>query len=152
MNLYLPLIEGNSCGMNEVAKRFVNSWLVLLGDRVSLYHCDDRLVRVAQAHAEWLDQREDKSPSMHIGINGSLPNWRVRNGGYSLPSYYPDADNEVESDRFSVTDTPEECAVNLAAHPSHHSHMLGLDYYSEHTVYGVGYYNGYYICLIAPKE
>lgn len=129
---------------------FTAAWLALLGDRASLMRYDARLAQAAQAQADWL-AANDFADDPHVGANGSTANERVRASGYTLPSYWPVRGNQCESVTRSW-DAPDEAARDLASHAAHHDHVLGLGWYAEHTQYGVGQAQTYYVLVTAPIE
>lgn len=151
--VYIPTIWGSglySCGMNRQAAHFTYGWLPLLGDRVSRYRCDVRLVQAAQQQAEWLAVNDFEEDAPHLGEGGSTANQRVRATGYRLLGWHENG-NTVESASHSGM-TPEETAISLSNHDTHRDHMLSLNWYSDHCVYGTGYANYFYVHLIAPEE
>lgn len=144
--LHLPQVFGNapvtgqSPRMSPNALAFVVAWMERLGDRAAIMRVDERLVRAAQDHAEYLANRVDTQPSMHIGRNVSTPNMRVRAAGYALLGWHLDG-NTVESCTRTWANLDEdmlEVVTSLMAHEAHREHMNGLNWYSGHTVYGVG--------------
>lgn len=145
--------------MNERAKDFAEAWLMLLGDgaapaggeRMFKMVCDTRLVQCAQLHAEYLASRtgDQLLMSMHRGRDGSYANQRVLASGYKLPSDWPAQANYVESVARDGRD-PGEVAISLAAHEGHRQHLLGIDGFEGHVVYGVGAAGDDYVCVICP--
>lgn len=104
---------------------------------------DARLVAAAQAHAEELrhrelDLREPHGYAMHRGLDGRMPNARVRLHGYPLPAEYPDDLNMVESIAVQHQG-PEVALAQLVASPSHTEHLQGAGWFGTHTAVGVGY-------------
>jgi len=128
---------------------FTAAWLALYGEREKVMRHDARLAEAAQQHAEYLAQRSDTNISMHIGRNGSTANQRVRDAGYPLPAWHGNG-NTVESVTRSW-DAPDEAARDLAAHASHHDHMLSIGWFATHTAYGIGHAATYYVVVTAPS-
>lgn len=161
MNLYLPDIHGNinvtiegEGEMNDRAQAFANAWFALLPpERQKLMRYDYRLGAAAQAHAIYLSNRvgDQLLQSMHVGIGGSMPNGRVRAMGYRLPKEYAENKNNVESCARDGRD-PATVAVSLANHEPHKSHMLGIDGFSDRTVWGCGSAGFDYVIVICPPE
>lgn len=161
MNTWLPHVPNEShatgtaipCVMQTHAWLMARAWMALLGERAKRMRCDERLVRVAQAHAEYLAGRigEQLLESMHVGAGGTLSNERVRAGGYRLPSWYPQRGNHVES-CARHNDDPATVIAALAAHHGHREHLLGLGGYENHTVYGVGHWEHDWVVLACPEE
>ena len=130
---------------------FTAAWLSLLGERASRMRYDSRLAQAAQQQADWLAANDFDERDPHVGANGSTANQRVREAGYSLPEHWPARGNQVESVTRSW-DAPDEAARDLAAHAAHHDHVLGLGWFAEHTQYGVGQAQTYYVLVTAPEE
>lgn len=160
-NVYLPQVFGPPApgGMNARAAAFAQAWLALLGTRAAIIRVDDRLVRCAQDHAEYLDSRTPEEiaaranvlHAMHRGRDWSWSNRRVLDAGYRLPSNYPPDKNFVES-CARHWDTPAKVAVYLANHDTHYDHMHGIGGYAASVVYGVGVAGRDYVALAAPPE
>lgn len=159
--LHLPAIHSNApvAGprMSPNAQSFADAWLALLPpERRALMRYDSRLAVCAQAHAEYLAQRtgDELLQSMHIGEGESHSNGRVLAVGYRLPSgpngYSPEKNNVESCARNG--DDPAQVAVSLAAHPSHHDHMYGLNGFSDRVVWGVGCAGDDYVFLACPAE
>lgn len=142
-----------NCGMNEQAQLFVNEWLSKLGNRPKTMYCDDKLVKAAQKHSEYLYARTPDlyHLSMHIGRNGTHPNERARAEGYKLPSYYSNDANNIESVLRGSTD-PTKAVQQLLKSPPHYDHLTGQGWYKDHIVYGVGNDGTDWVVLIAPQE
>lgn len=158
---YLPQVYGQAAiagqgephRMNGAALAFAVAWLGLLHERRALMRCDSRLVAAAQLHAGYLNSRTGDAlqMSMHRGEGGSFANERVLASGYRLPSYYEAQANNVESCARNGAD-PATVAITLAAHEGHRQHMLGLDGFEGHVVWGVGCAGADYVCLVCPEE
>jgi hypothetical protein len=158
VNVWLPAIYGGQlapapdyCGMSIAAVRFVYFWLSALGERRKDMGCDARLVRAAQRHADFLSSREDTTPSLHIGENGSSANERVRAEGYRLPDWFREVGNSVESCAVN-NGQPQDAVERLLLSPSHRVHLLREGGFSEHRIFGVGVTFPYYVVLSAPAE
>lgn len=115
---------------------------------------DSVLCKVAHAHAEDMAQHNFFS---HTNLEGHGPNWRIRQAGYVLPSYYPAEGNNVES--IAGGQATAKLALDGWLHsPSHIVHVLGqLDFYRAQTQVGAGYaykhgttYGHYWVFLSAP--
>lgn len=153
--LYLASVYGGATvggqAQTSKAEEFIAWWLYRLGNKRAQMRQDDRLMACAQRHAEYLAQRMDISPSMHIGANGSTANERVRASGYKLPGYFLAKGNNVESCTYSHDPIPET-VDDLMASPAHHDHMTVAGWFVGHTVYGVGNADAYYVVVTAPVE
>lgn len=129
---------------------FTAAWLSLLGDRAATMRYDARLAHAAQQQADWLAVNDFDERDPHVGAGGSTANQRVRAAGYPLPAWHGNG-NTVESVTRSW-DAPDEAARDLAAHDTHHDHVLGLGWYAEHTVWGIGQRATYYVLVTAPES
>jgi uncharacterized protein YkwD len=150
--LHLPTVKGNPNviqGQSDNATVFVWAWMQALGDRAAMMREDARLTLCASEHAAYLASREDTTPSMHIGRNGSTPDQRVRATGYALPAHWHE--NHVES-CATHTDGPLAALEMLLESPGHRAHLMGEGGFERHVVYGVGSAKSYYVCLICPPE
>lgn len=162
MKTHLPFVanepsvttQGNEYGLTARAYLFAMAWLQLLSDeRRALLQFDERLVRAAQEHAEYLDSRTGLQllESMHLGRDGSWSNGRVMEAGYRLPRGYSSVKNNVESCSRD-SDEPANVALRLAGHEPHRSHMLGLDGFVDRVVWGIGNAGDDYVFIAAPME
>lgn len=143
---------GDLCGMNGPASRFAALWLALMGERGKQMRCDERLVAVAQAHAEYLINRkgEELAQSMHIGRGGTTPNQRVRQGGYRLPEFHKDG-NTVECCLRGSADPPV-ALEQLLASDKHRPAMMGEDFWEPSIYFGVGQVGTDWVVLVCPPE
>jgi len=130
---------------------FTAAWLALLGERAATMRYDARLAHAAQQQADWLAANDFDERDPHVGANGSTANQRVRAAGYRLPEHWPARGNQVESVTRSW-DAPDEAARDLADHIPHRDHVLGLGWYAEHTVWGCGWQETYYVLITAPES
>ena len=131
---------------------FVLSWMAELGEASRGLCIDERLCRAAQKHAEWLHVNRIRE-RRHIGEGGSTANERVRAEGYTLPGWYSEVGNQVESVGEEFDAGPQQALANLLASPHHRMHLLRLnDFFATHTRHGVGESGGYYVVLTAPVE
>lgn len=117
-----------------------------------------RLRAAAQAHAEELRRREVEHHEphgydLHRGLDGRLPNGRVRLHGYALPAIWPDDINYIESVAIHHRG-PAAALAMLVASPAHVDHVTGrVGFFAEQTVYGVGYAPPAWYCLVTcPPE
>ncbi len=166
--LYMPAIhagaaiagQGEPSPMNRRAALFAAAWMALIGEKANRMVLDDRLCRCAQSHAEYLASRTPEEiaarahvkAAMHMSRDGRMSNQRVIDAGYKLPDYYPRDRNNVESCARSEND-PAQVAINLAAHDTHHDHMMLIgDSFGRQTVWGVGCAGNDYVALTAPAE
>ncbi len=154
MKTYLPSLYGNR--NNDRVAEFEAAWL---WERVGEVTRDERLMAVAQKHAEYLAQRQVQesmqSPSgirasLHLGEGGSSPNERVRAGGYDLGDM-PIVGNNVESCSSNWHSGPDAVAALLRS-PSHRMHLLGENGFDSLTVYGIGNAHDFWVILICPPE
>lgn len=138
------------CGLNSGARRFESLWMGVLGTRGAEMRCDDRLVAVAQRHADYLDGRVgvELDQNMHVGAGGSTPNQRVRAGGYALLDWHLDG-NTVESATRASGDAAYALVLFLHS-PPHYTHLMCLGFYVESTVYGIGFRGRDWVVLICP--
>lgn len=150
MNIYLPTVHGNRNNLRVV--EFAYAWWVALGERSRSMQKDDRLMQVAQKHAEFLAKRrgEEVLQSMHFGEGGSTANERVRDGGYDLGGLSL-VGNNVES-CSSNWGTPTDALEALLLSPSHRMHLLGENGFWRYTVYGIGNAHDYWVVIICPPE
>jgi len=114
--------------------------------------CDGRLVKAAQRQADWLAANNFDPTNPHLGEGGITANERVRAEGYRLPEWYPVKGNMVESALHYFHDDVPHALAGLIAHSTHHDHMMCLNWFSDHTVFGMGDAGGFFICVTAPKE
>lgn len=153
-DIYIPYVPtrkrlADKCGMYPEAAEFVMLWLNHPEQRRTGVKCDNRLVKAAQAHAEWLAQQRTEGawqggfPDLHIGEGGSTANERIRAQGYDLPEVgYEERGNQVES--ISIRN-PEVVGVDgilaaLLASEAHRVHLLGDGpFFEGQTRIGVGF-------------
>lgn len=104
---------------------------------------DLRLMWAAQNHADELCYREQvlREPqgySLHIGLDGSTPNERVRDEGYPLPDFYAEQENQVESVSIDW-EGPVPAWEELLRSETHRPHVLGeIAFFAEQVRYGIG--------------
>lgn len=159
---YLPSVFGNESvqggGANTKAVAAAAAWLAMQGN-ASQITFDDRLHRAAQKHAEYLNsrtpeeiaERADVPYASHYGKDWELANKRVMDEGYVLPEGYKSDKNNVESIARSDKE-PAVVPVDLAAHDTHHDHMMGLGGFATCTVFGVGCVGNDYVFVRCPTE
>jgi uncharacterized protein YkwD len=115
-----------------------------------------KLTIAAQLHCEDMAERNYFS---HETPDGVWPNKRVRDGGYKLPSTWPDDVNWVESIAAGY-ETPAIAWAAWMISPSHKKHLLGQDaFYAAETNVGIGFYElpgstyrWYWTVVTAPPE
>jgi uncharacterized protein YkwD len=115
-----------------------------------------QLHRVANAHAQDMALHDYFS---HTRWDDITANERVREGGFSLPSHYPEVGNNVESLAAGIFN---EVAVwaGLLRSPGHRAHLLGEgEFFRAQNWYGVGVahnsesrYQIYWVILIAQGD
>lgn len=165
--LYLPqianepdiLAQGYYAGMTLRAYRFAVAWLGLLGERAKIMQVDERLVKCATDHAEFLhsrtpeeiEARKDAKAAMHMSRDGTMSNARVVNAGYRLPEWWPLDKNSVEACARDWHD-PAIVAVSLAHHDAHHDIMFGIGFWEPSVVWGAGCAGDDYCIVICPPE
>lgn len=135
---------------------FIRIWLAWPGNLRTGMQRNDKLMQAAQAHAEELHYRQavlgEIDTSMHIGLNGSTANERVRRAGYRLSDGYMDVGNQVESVGV-CWEGPQRMMEIFATSPTHAAHLLGLhEWFAEQTCYGVGVSGDYFDVLTAHVE
>lgn len=149
---FLPAVHGAGVqGQSDNALTFIDAWMQALGDRATEMRQDDRLVRCAQDHAAYLESRvgDIRQVSMHVGLNNSTPDQRVRLAGYSIPAHWHS--NHVES-CATHTGGPLAALTMLLDSPGHRAHLIGENGFAGHRVYGVGNAKSYYVVLACPEE
>lgn len=155
--LYLPNIRnhqvtgaaGDVCGMNAHAVDFAIRWLHHDEQRRRGATCDPRLVQAAQGHADDLAAHNYAS---HTGSDGRSPNQRVRDAGYRLPDWFPAVGNQVESISVRWQGVAENLK-RLLESPGHRTHVLGEGFFTDQTVYGIGWAEGGWLVLVTcPPE
>ena len=70
-------------------------------------------------------------------VTGDWPNAVARDHGYSLPAWWPDASNNIESIHRG---NPSVIGVlqSFVSSPSHRSHLMGQGFFATHREIGVG--------------
>ena len=115
---------------------------------------DERLMEAAQARA---DDMVAKNYLSHENPDGVWPNQHVRDYHYNLPENYPNDSNWVESLAAGYP-SPYAALEGLHNSPAHYGHITGSDFWTTHSVFGVGYRNDHpkfkflYVILTAPPE
>lgn len=143
-----PTIEGQ--GDDDMALEFMFWWLLRLGDRASVMEVDTRLITAAQQQADWLAANDFDKDNPHKGIDGTMPNERVRMAGYALPAWHGDG-NTVESVTRTWDDFPE-IVDDLMAHETHRDHMFCRGFWEPNTRYGIGCSDNYFVIITCPPE
>lgn len=144
--------QEQGCGLEGAAARFEALWMALLAERAAQMTCDERLVAVAQAHADYLIGRSgsELEQSMHFGRGGSTPNQRVRAGGYRLLDWHGGG-NTCECCVRASDDAAQ--ALNILLGSAHHRPViLGEGFWEASVVYGVGQAGTDWVILVCPPE
>lgn len=151
--LHLPAVYGNP----DVtpARQFVTAWMLALGERAAIMRQDDRLTNCARIHANYLANREDMTPSMHIGANNSTPNQRLIASGYRPPSFWKPERNNCEACAVHHAG-PVDALIMLLDSPTHRPILLGEKvsdwFWHLHTQWGLANAAAFYVLICAPPE
>jgi hypothetical protein len=135
-------------------------WMEKLGNRKHRMQVDERLVKAAQKHAEYLVGRteEQMNDHPHRGRHGSWANQRVEREGYHLPKHYPMEANHVESavsgdqGKGEFESLATFALRTLLDSPHHFQHIMGMGFFEPHTRYGVGQAGSQFVIVTAPPE
>lgn len=151
---YLPAIANEQpvAGQSDDVAEFVRCWLQALGDKAKQMRFDSRLAAAAQRQADWLQAHDFTPGAPHLGENGITANERVSATGYRLPGWWPAKGNLVESATRSWDVDMAEIVGDLMNHATHYDHMHVINWYAQHTVYGVGVAGTYFVVVTAPPE
>lgn len=151
---FLPALHGNATvtGQDDTLDEFARLWLPMLGEKADDMVLDDRLVKCATDHAAYLASRtgDELEQNMHVGRGHSTPNERVRAVGVTLPSYWPQKGNQVESCARTHKGTARALQLWIES-PAHHDHVLHEGWFSEHIMWGFANADDDYVFLACPK-
>lgn len=107
---------------------------------------NDSLAAAAAYRAADLESRGWLS---HLSSDGRWPNQVVRDFGFPLPTWWTGSANYVES----LYAGPAELPLVLAfGSESHRQHLLGQEWFLDHTEVGVGRSGIYWSVLAAPRN
>jgi len=97
---------------------------------------NDILSQVARARAQDMVDRDYFS---HTDPDGHQANFLVEQAGYTLPDFYPDNGNNIESIGLNYTTAAEQWQAWKNS-PAHRTHVLGEDpFFQAQIEYGFGY-------------
>lgn len=163
MNLYLPSIHGNG-PVGAFEPNAIESELIRLvqshpEQQRPIMALNTLMCQVARAKALDMALRGYED---HTDPDGHGPNWRLRQAGYRLPSFYGKDldDNNVESLQWAGDGDLSDAWPKWLLSEGHKIHILGQNkFYAVQHNFGMGFADvegsrmRYYYCFIsAPPE
>jgi uncharacterized protein YkwD len=151
--IYLPLITLlDVCSMNQQEQELVDLIRTAPGQGRPSFRCNPILAAEAAAHARDMATRHYMGS---INPEGYGPNYRVRQAGYPLPTYYSASatGNNIQSNFAGYTN-----AAAVWAASANNDQLYGNgEFWAAQTEFGIAYYNdptsplgSYWVVITAP--